>query len=412
MFLRKNKPEIRRLKQDATHITFAVRNGKALLRPCVIHDPNSEACIHTLSWQGSPLIRFFNETFCPTCAEFVYAGFAGDNEGAAQFLSSLIEWNSPEAGLNDAFDALMPLFSLFADGYYRLEERELYPTDGNGQFFWAVDNEKKQNPATTGLWSSDIDYHYQSGAPCFLLPGQPPSRFNPQRAEYYRDKPDAHALAWHVNDSWLCVLLDGHHKATGAALEGRPVKTWVISQPVALLYGKTQQQCLRFYDGERLEEEMFQRHVPSQIQYEKLPSSLWKDYVNRHDDSYIPINWPTSLAGCASHYPDLVACADIIAAGDLCEASLNKMMAQGIADEGFPATVLRALFYTHSPLLIDFARFLIQTPIHSCHCPLAFRLLAQKRTPQADAFFLDFAINDDGERPELTKIMDRYFLQS
>ncbi len=62
-----------------------------------------------------------------------------------------------------------------------------------------------------------------------------------------------------MNDSWLCVLLDGHHKATGAALEGWPVKTWVISQPVALLYGKTQQQCLRFYDGERLEEEMFQR---------------------------------------------------------------------------------------------------------------------------------------------------------
>lgn len=156
---------------------------------------------------------------------------------------------------------------------------------------------------------------------------------------------------------------------------------------------------------------MFQRHVPSQIQYEKLSSSLWNDYVNRHDDSYIPINWPTRLADCASHYPDLVACADIIAAGDLSEASLNKMMAQGIAEEGFPATVLRALFYTHSPLLIDFARFLIQTPIHSCHCPLAFRLLAQKRTPQADAFFLDFAINDDGERPELTKMMDRYFLQ-
>lgn len=35
--------------------------------------------------------------------------------------------------------------------------------------------------------------------------------------------------------------------------------------------------------------------------------------------------------------------------------------------------------------------------------------MAQHRTPQADAFFLDFAINDDGECPELTKIMDDYF---
>ncbi|MGS9668585.1 hypothetical protein ACQWKP_23680, partial [Salmonella enterica subsp. enterica serovar Infantis] len=51
-------------------------------------------------------------------------------------------------------------------------------------------------------------------------------------------------------------------------------------------------------------------------------------------------------------------------------------------------------------------------PVYACQYTLAFRLLAQKRTPQADAFFLDFAINDDGERPELTNIMDEYFRQA
>lgn len=412
MFLHKNKPDIRLLKHDTARITFSVRNGKALLRPCLIHDPNSEAGIHSLAWQGSPLIRFFSESWCPTCAEFVYAGFADDDEGAAQFISALSEWNKPGNELDEAFTTLTPLFSLFADGYYRLEERELYPTDGNGQFFWAVGNEKQLNPATTGMWIADVDYHYQSAHPCFLLPGQPPSRFNPQRAEYYRDKPDSHALAWHMNDTWLCVLLDGHHKATAAALEGRPVKTWVISQPVAVSYCETRQQCLQFYDGERLEEAQFQRRVPRQIQYEKLPSHLWNEYCTRHDDRYTQINWPNTLADCAAHYPNLAACIDIIAAGDLSEANLNKMMAQGITEEGFPAVVLRALFYTHSPFLIDFIRFLARTPDYFCHCPLAFRLLAQQRTPQADAFFLDFAINDDGDRPELTKIMDEYFRQA
>ncbi len=54
---------------------------------------------------------------------------------------------------------------------------------------------------------------------------------------------------------------------------------------------------------------------------------------------------------------------------------------------------------------------LISTSAHPKpgQAPLTFRLMAQNRTPQADAFFLDFAINDDGERPELTKIMDDYF---
>ncbi|MDI4745985.1 hypothetical protein MJL33_31480, partial [Salmonella enterica subsp. enterica serovar Kentucky] len=41
------------LQHDVAHITFSVRNGKALLRPCVIHDPDSYAGIHTLSWHGS-----------------------------------------------------------------------------------------------------------------------------------------------------------------------------------------------------------------------------------------------------------------------------------------------------------------------------------------------------------------------
>ncbi|KAF0782509.1 hypothetical protein L246_22085, partial [Salmonella enterica subsp. enterica serovar Worthington str. BCH-5715] len=218
------------------------------------------------------------------------------------------------------------------------------------------------------------------------LPGQPPSRFNPQRAGYYRDKPESHALAWYMNDSWLCVLLDGHHKATAAALEGRPVKTWVISQPVAMTCYETRQQYLRFYDGERLEAAQFQRRIPLKIQYEKLPPSLWEDYFTRHDGRYTRVNWPNALSNCATHYPDLAACADIIAAGDLSEASLNKIMAQGITEEGFPAVLLRALFYTHSPLLIDFVRFLTRAPGYACHYPLAFRLLAQKRTPQADAF--------------------------
>ncbi len=112
MFWRNNRPEISLLQHDVAHITFSVRNGKALLRPSVIHDPDSDAGIHTLSWHGSPLIRFYTEAWCPTCAEFVYAGFSNDDEGAAEFLSSLAEWNQPGVGLNEAFTALTPLFIL------------------------------------------------------------------------------------------------------------------------------------------------------------------------------------------------------------------------------------------------------------------------------------------------------------
>ncbi|NYY81410.1 hypothetical protein DMI65_19270 [Escherichia coli] len=50
-------------------------------------------------------------------------------------MSALENWNRPWSGITDAFAALTPLFSCMADGYYLLEDRELYPTDGNGHFF-------------------------------------------------------------------------------------------------------------------------------------------------------------------------------------------------------------------------------------------------------------------------------------
>lgn len=149
----------------------------------MIYDPHSHGLIHSLCWQDVPLIRFWSEAGCPTCAEFVYSGFAEDEQGAARFLSALENWNRPWSGITDAFAALTPLFSCMADGYYLLEDRELYPTDGNGHFFWAATDHSSSNPATVAVW--DPEYcSFSDTAPCFLLPSQPPSHFNPERATF------------------------------------------------------------------------------------------------------------------------------------------------------------------------------------------------------------------------------------
>lgn len=135
MFSPFRKPEVRLLKNTAAGVIFSVKSGKGFLRQCVIYDPHSHGLIHSLCWQDVPLIRFWSEAGCPTCAEFVYSGFAEDEQGAARFLSALENWNRPRSGITDAFAALTPPFSCMADGYYLLEDRELYPTDGNGHFF-------------------------------------------------------------------------------------------------------------------------------------------------------------------------------------------------------------------------------------------------------------------------------------
>ncbi|EDS92267.1 conserved hypothetical protein [Escherichia albertii TW07627] len=370
----------------------------------MIHKPHSYGLIHSLCWQDVPLIRFWSETGCPTCAEFVYSGFADDEQGAAQFLSALENWNRPWSGMADAFAALTPLFSCLADGYYLLEDRELYPTDGNGHFFWAATDHSSSNPATVAVWDPEYGY-FSDTAPCFLLPGQPPSHFNPERATFYRDKPDARALAWYLTDSYLCVLLDGHHKATAAALEGRPLKTLVISTATRF---NDEQQTLVFPGGEFLHKTELQYRIPKLTAWKTLPLSAWEILgPDKHIHTYQ--NWPEELEQSVSRYPSLDQAWQIVEAGNLSETRIKRMLQQGLEGDEKADVILQALFFTHSPLFVDFARFVISHPAYAIYRALAFRLMAQHRTPQADAFFLDFAINDDGERPELTKIMDDYF---
>jgi hypothetical protein len=101
----------------------------------------------------------------------------------------------------------------------------LCPTNGNGEFFWKLDNTPTYNKASCpiyggdGLWSNEKPY--------YILPTQPPSHYNHQHAEFYRNYDDYRAVAYHM-DGYLCALIDGHHKAVAAALDKKKLKALVI----------------------------------------------------------------------------------------------------------------------------------------------------------------------------------------
>ncbi len=135
--------------------------------------------------------------------------------------------------------------------------------------------------------------------PAFFYPVQPPSHFNPERATFYRDKPDARALAWYLPDSYLCVLLDGHHKATAAALEGRPLKTLVLSTAT---HFNDEQQTLVFPGGECLHKTELQYHIPKLTACKTLPPSAWESFG---PDKHISPSetWSEELKQSVSRYP-------------------------------------------------------------------------------------------------------------
>ncbi|HHM0399249.1 TPA: hypothetical protein ACRCDJ_000818 [Escherichia coli] len=85
----------------------------------------------------------------------------------------------------------------------------------------------------------------------------------------------ARALAWYLPDSYLCVLLDGHHKATAAALEGRPLKTQVLSTAT---HFNDEQQTLVFPGGECLHKTELQHHIPKLTACKTLPPNAWESF--------------------------------------------------------------------------------------------------------------------------------------
>lgn len=392
------KTDVKLIKNTSAGLIFAVRHGKGLLR----EKWGPGLC--ALTWQGAPLINLWPDE-CPTCAGMVSAGFGADSEGAARFISAMSQWNQPFQDLPTAFSHLEPLLTLLPSGYYSLEDRELYPVDGNGHFFWSVGTQKSKNPATASVVDEiDQERYYYTPGPLYLLPTQSPAHFNSERAAYYRDKPDTRAIAWYFNDSYLCALLDGHHKACAAALEKRPVKSLVIA-PVS----RSDKESLTFYNDQQLSAREFIKGVPTATHYQRLTPAQYQACTSSDHEAF---PWPEELAQCAAAFPDVAAASTILEAGDLSEKRIQRIIdGQDTLEDNDIPLILQALCYTHSTLFIPFARFVYQRYTWGVHNHLAFTLLAQKPSQKVDDFFVEFLIDDDGYRPDLTKIVDDYFRQ-
>ncbi len=393
------KTDVTLIKNTPAGLIFAVRHGKGLLR----EKWGPGLC--ALTWQGVPLINLWPDE-CPTCAGMVSAGFGSDSEGAARFISAMNQWNQPFQDLPTTFSHLEPLLTLLPSGYYTLEDRELYPVDGNGHFFWSVGTQKSKNPATASVVDEiDQERYYYTPGPLYLLPTQSPAHFNPERAAFYRDKPDTRAIAWYFNDSYLCALLDGHHKACAAALEKRPVKSLVIA-PVKHAFSDS----LTFGNGEKFTKKEFIKGIPRHTKSERLSPEYSQACITPDvRDTFI---WPDELIQSVSAFPGVEAASTLLEAGDLSEKRINGIIEGGVqVDYEDLPVIMQALFYTHSPLFIPFACFICREQYCSSYRYLAFSLLAQTPCQPVEDFFLDFLINDDGTRPDFTRIVDDYFRQ-
>ena len=179
-----------------------------------------------LTLRGAPLLSWLAAVY-ETSESWLCTGWGLDTAECPE-LDALREiLNGGFAQLEDAVPSLSPLLELLPEGVYVLAESDAYPADGDRQFFWNVPDHLKVCSATAlvRLTDDDYDYNYECVPPVFLYPSQRRSRLDLERVEYYKERfqqdgPLPHGIALNVAEG-MSVLLDGHHKASAAALLGR-----------------------------------------------------------------------------------------------------------------------------------------------------------------------------------------------
>lgn len=195
---------------------------------------------------------------CPTCTGMLATGYGIENIDCPELRAVRECLNSNYTDIVNSAEMLKPLLNLLDDGYYLLADVPHCPTDGNNNFFWSVPNKMTNNPACCDDYYNIEFYNSVMSFPQYLYPTQSAEVCNQKRIDEYveimKDNPNPpRALAYHEY-GFISALLDGHHKATAAALLGQNincltimnVSSCVFESPVLSVKKDTRLESVRF----------------------------------------------------------------------------------------------------------------------------------------------------------------------
>ncbi|WP_424244610.1 hypothetical protein Dip510_001866 [Elusimicrobium posterum] len=399
------KTKITVLKKKESKIIFRVENGKGVLREKYCF--KDEQSISSLIFKDIPLTKFYGDNYlCPTCTKLVAAGY-GLNKTQTEELDEFFEKiNEPFINIETSFELLKPVLGLLKSGHYMISDEELIPTDGDERFFWSINNTPKENPASALF----INYDMAEEKPIYLLPTQPPSVYDPQRVEHYKNITSTRALAYQLNGTLLCALLDGHHKAVAAAVKGEKVRTLVISAPSFYTpQGGDKKPSINFHELSLEVDEDINKIIGKECN-NRGSAAEYDKYKEMKDISFDSYNWPQELLKTAKNYPPVEVMVSIERAGDISDKRLDNILsAAEQPDKETLFEITAALYATKNPRFAQFAIFICSDINHVLLWRDIFPLLVTIKTKEVEDFFIDFTVNDEGTRPEISELVNEYF---
>lgn len=409
-----HKIQITPVKKTDEGVIIRIQNGKASLRG--EFRAYKDRGMLSLSLNGVPLVKFHGDVyFCPTCEKLVSAGYGLNTCDNGLFFKLSDALNSPFESIEVSLETLKPLLGLLQDGYYLIADMELFPTDGNDSFFWNVTNTEKLNPAS-GPTHDRMSSCWGTPTPKYVLPTQSPRLFNEVRAQHYRNNTASRAVAYYT-EGYLCALLDGHHKATAAALDGREVKSIVIVPEGSCSFPTEENN----HEGKvyfTQQSYLTASELGCSIkQYAKI-RSYWKrieetseTFLTHVNHDFDDVQWPKYILNTAKHYYNVHLFSCIGWAGDISPTRLNRITGgnEEIETESL-CHIINALYATKAESFVPFCIDMYKKGCEPEVLYTMFPVLAQIHSQEVEDFFVDFCVNDEGLRPRLTKIANDYFI--
>ena len=236
-------------------VLIEVKNGRSALRWVRQKDyDNDYMYLSALMLKDRPILQATLPE-CPTCEGLLATGYGIEKIDCSELKEIADKINMPYEGINQAVSNISAILGLLQDGTYVIADCNVFPTDGNGNFFWDVPSELTSAPITAGcLTYIDDECNYTGGVPAFLYPSQSTDKFDSNCIEHYQrllsDRQHfPRGIAYYCKE-FGSILLDGHHKASACALSGETVPTLVIMPCTGVEYrvvwGKTIDNSVHF----------------------------------------------------------------------------------------------------------------------------------------------------------------------
>lgn len=272
----------------------------------------------TMTLNQIPLVRMI-QPGCPTCASLLAAGLGIEHADCEALRKLEDPLNQPFVSLNQSITQLKPLLSLLESGLYVIAEGICMPTDGEGHFFWDIQNTWTESAATAGAFIGS-DYEYVNGWPLYLYPTETSACLNPERVTHYEElfrtsAARPRAVVYHLNE-FMNFILDGHHKACAVARLRQPLDCLFIIPVSGIAYSR---------DSKRKPKQFYFSSIP--VSADQLPARFQAAFhplrreekaVKLQDLSAYPLNstsWDAAYRNSAQFYPTVVEAAEMAAAG-------------------------------------------------------------------------------------------------